>query len=223
MPVFSFNGGEGVGKTTVISEIEKVLTKRGLEVKVFQAFGTTIGGHVRKMIKEDSFKSNLQKATLKFAALVDTWSEIKEVLKANPKTIVLLDRDFLSFAAYDMFIDQNLAAVDLMEEMQQYLTDERMIPDCSFTLVCPDDIVESRLQGRKQRLADELHSSGIHIPETDVNDDNFRNINPYVLQGIMFKHEFLARRHHVLDTSVELDEVVSDIISLMGVKDEAVH
>lgn len=223
MPVFSFNGGEGVGKTTVISNIEKVLTKRGFEVKVFQAFGTTIGGHVRKMIKEDSFKSKLQKAALKFAALVDTWSEIKEVLKVNPKTIVLLDRDFLSFAAYDMFIDQNLAAVDLVEEMQQYLTDERMIPDCSFTLVCPDDIVESRLQGRKQRLADELHSSGIHVSETDVNDDNFRNINPYVLQGIMFKQEFLTRRHHVLDTSVEIDEVVNDLVSLMGVKDEAVH
>ena len=223
MPVFSFNGGEGVGKTTVISKIEKDLTKRGLEVKVFQAFGTTIGGHVRKMIKEDSFKSKLQKATLKFAALVDTWSEIKEVLKANPKTIVLLDRDFLSFAAYDMFIDQNLAAVDLVEEMQQYLTDERMIPDCSFTLVCPDDVVESRIQTRNQRLATELHSFGIRMSDKDVNDDNFRNINPYVLQGIMFKQEFLTRRHHVLDSSVELDEIVSDIISLMGVKDEAVH
>ncbi len=223
MPVFSFNGGEGVGKTTVISEIEKVLTKRGFEVKVFQAFGTTIGDHVRKMIKEDSFKSKLQKATLKFAALVDTWSEIKEVLKVNPKTIVLLDRDFLSFAAYDMFIDQNLAAVDLMEEMQWYLTDERMIPDYSFTLVCLDDVVEARLQGRKQRLSDELHSFGNHVPETDVNDDNFRNINPYVLQGIMFKQEFLARRHYVLDTSVDLNEVISDIISLMGVKNEAVY
>jgi thymidylate kinase len=61
MPVFSFNGGEGVGKTTVISEIEKILTKRGIEVKVFQAFGTTIGGHVRKMHKRNKMIPYLMK------------------------------------------------------------------------------------------------------------------------------------------------------------------
>lgn len=231
MPVYSFNGGEGVGKTTVINEIKAILEKNGVDVVVYQAFGTPIGGHVRKMIKTGSFKSNLQKATLKFAALVDTWSEIQADLKEHPKRVILLDRDFLSFAAYDMFIEQNFAAVDLIEEMQSHLGEQKMIPDISFTLVCPDDIVAERLAVRKVRAASKetaeqyfnLDKDSLEVPEVDVMDENFRNINPYVVQGIMFKHEFLTKKHYVLDSSGPSSDVALDIISLMGVDYAAVH
>jgi dTMP kinase len=98
--LITFEGGEGVGKTTQATRLARRLTKLGLDAQTArEPGGTSLGEYIRSWVKREEGTSTTAE-TLLFAAaraqLVDTL--IRPALKRG--SIVILDRFIDSTVAY---------------------------------------------------------------------------------------------------------------------------
>lgn len=111
---FTFEGGEGAGKTSLIAALQMELTAKGFHVLVTrEPGGTAIGKTIRKLLLDPSEQKMTKRAEI-LLFLADRAQHVEEVIRPFllNKGIVLCDR----------FIDSTLAyqsdAIDINELIQ---------------------------------------------------------------------------------------------------------
>ena len=141
MVFITFEGGEGVGKSTQIKNVLRYLEEREYKCLVTrEPGGTEIGGQIRKILKSVNSEKLVSKAEL-MLFLADRVQHIEWVIgpALERGDVVLCDRYFDSTFAYQGTA-RNLK-VDLRELHQMF---EVPIPDLTFLLDLPPSLGLSR-------------------------------------------------------------------------------
>ena len=150
--LITFEGADGVGKTTQINLFLEKLNKNGLKNILFrEPGGTNFSEKIRNILLDNSIKmSSLSETLLFLAARSDL---VRKQIKPN------LQNDF--YVICDRFLDSTLAyqsfgrGVDL--SLVQSVTHEVVdgfIPSTTFLLDCDIDLSLSRI-GKKDRMESE--------------------------------------------------------------------
>jgi dTMP kinase len=130
----TFEGGEGVGKTTQMKKCASLLEKEGRDVLMTrEPGGTEIGEEIRKILLNSAYHTLLQSKTellLYLAARAQHYYEkIEPALKKGK--IVLCDRFMDATAAYQGYARQ--LGLDFTEEMNHWVLNGAA-PHCTFFL-----------------------------------------------------------------------------------------
>lgn len=128
-----FEGGEGVGKSSQIRFLEKVLKKRGIPFITTKEPGGTETG---KIIKRLILKKNLPPLAELFLFLADRKSHIDEVIKPalDSQKMVISDRFSLSTLAYQGY-GRGLD-LDFLQRLNREI-DNGIVPDITFLIDLP--------------------------------------------------------------------------------------
>ena len=102
MKIISFEGVEGVGKSTQISMLDSYLESKGLSTEVLREPGSTqVGENIREILLNTSADlSNESELLLMFAARAQL---INEKINYSDKDIILFDRFYDASLAYQGF------------------------------------------------------------------------------------------------------------------------
>ena len=143
--LISFEGVDGVGKSTVIQKTATDLTSLGYSVIVLREPGTTdLGLKLRELIKSDTPRSELAEVLLFMASRADMVTNVvTRALKAYD--IVLLDRYIDSTIAYQGY--GNGVDINLLNELNRMVINNKL-PDKTIYIDAPMDIVAERIRLR---------------------------------------------------------------------------
>lgn len=128
---FTFEGGEGVGKTTLISALQLSLVAKGFSVLVTrEPGGTFLGKKIRQLLLDHPQMEFTKKAEL-FLFLADRAQHVEELIQPflDKGGIVLCDRFFDSSLAYQ----SKCFSFDRLFELNLYATGG-LRPDKTFYL-----------------------------------------------------------------------------------------
>jgi dTMP kinase len=152
--VYCIDGIDGTGKTTLIEYLKYRLNAEGLKVSVYSDFhygqsSKELGMVLRRHATDMSPLAQL----CTIIAMRDAGTS--EFIKYNvlEDTIVLVDRGVLSTIAYQIY---GLPMLDSERDRLMWLLDKlsssinRLIPDITFVLSLPLEVVKSRLDERKR-------------------------------------------------------------------------
>lgn len=143
--LISFEGVDGVGKSTVIQKTATDLTSLGYSVIVLREPGTTnLGLKLRELIKSDTPRSELAEVLLFMASRADMVTNVvTRALKAYD--IVLLDRYIDSTIAYQGY--GNGVDINLLNELNRMVINNKL-PDKTIYIEAPMDVVAERIRLR---------------------------------------------------------------------------
>lgn len=143
----TFEGGDGVGKSTQIERLAQTLKNRGEDVVVTREPGGSTGAEEIRalLVKGDSARwSAMTELLLVMAARRDHWEKtIEPALKKG--AIVLCDRFFDSTMAYQGLAG-GLGEAHVTTAQELAIGDVR--PDVTFVLTLPDDLGLARTGAR---------------------------------------------------------------------------
>lgn len=151
----SFEGIDGVGKTTQVKALRDYLQSLGREVVVTrEPGGTELGKSLRKILLHGSFVASRTEALL-FAA--DRAQHVAEVIRPalNRGAVVITDRYIDSSLAYQ--VGGRGLAMDDVCELSEWATDS-LWPDRTYLLDMQSEAAFERLLHRRQ---DRMESAGI--------------------------------------------------------------
>ena len=152
MKIISFEGIEGVGKSTQIELLKKFLEKNSKSVEVFREPGSTLSGEkIRDILLDDQYElSSKTELLLMFSAR----SELV-IKKINNSTAdyLLLDRFFDASLAYQGY-GRNLS-IELINKLVDFI--DCPLPDLSFLI---DISVEEGFARKINDKIDRIESSG---------------------------------------------------------------
>jgi dTMP kinase len=146
----TFEGGDGVGKSTQIAVLESYLTARGyICVTTREPGGTSLGESIRRTLLE-SGTGPLDPSTELFLYLADRAHHIKEVVipALAQGRVVLCDRhtdSTLAYQGYGRGID-----LRMLRSFNEFATGG-VRPDLTFLLDCPVQVGLSRISKRQSR------------------------------------------------------------------------
>jgi dTMP kinase len=145
----SFEGGEGSGKSTQITLLEKELEKKGLSVIRTREPGGTIGAEMlRSVLKEneDAQWDAVSQTLILYAARRDLVEKvIKPALRKN--VWVLSDRFADSTYVYQGYTQD--VSVDFIDTLHKYALDN-LYPDLTFYMDLTPEQGFRRVEGRNQ-------------------------------------------------------------------------
>ena len=146
--IISFEGVDGVGKTTVINTLKDRLTSENKRVLVIQEPGTTqFGVEIRELIKKPTMRAPISDVLLFEAARADM---VESVLKPAIKLgydYILLDRYIDSTIAYQGYGNQN--DLSLLEYLNNTVT-KQLTPDKTILLTIPLEVANDRRRKRDE-------------------------------------------------------------------------
>ncbi|MDR1362376.1 MAG: dTMP kinase [Holosporaceae bacterium] len=146
----TFEGGEGVGKTTQVSLLADELSARGLSVKVTrEPGGEVVGEHIRSLLK--SFSSHMDplcEALLVFGARRDHFVKLIKPMLEND-VFVICDRFYDSSLVYQGVL-KNVSTEDIMLMKKMVLGDFE--PDLTVVLDLDPEVSMGRLSTRSLNL-----------------------------------------------------------------------
>lgn len=146
--LIAFEGPDGVGKTTSVDYVSKILRGQGHTVKVVRAMGSGEVGHiVREFLLKQYFTSD-QGALACALAIMDAYRTALTYLEQGHS--VILDRYIGTYYAYNIKGNQERLAPDLFELL---FTDDSIIthkPDIIFYLTVGNDTTKQRMLNRQQ-------------------------------------------------------------------------
>ncbi len=151
----SFEGGERAGKTTLISNLEKVLKENSYSVLVTrEPGGSPLGEKIRSLLLEN--KDPISKRA-EFALFLASRAEhVEEVLlPAKKKKIILCDRFSDSSIAYQG--GARGLGMEEVEKINAFFT-EGLTPDLTFYLDIDPEKAFSRRSFEKDRIEEEKAS-----------------------------------------------------------------
>ncbi len=154
MPLITFEGIDGCGKTTQIERLSEYLKSRGLKYSVFrEPGGTEIGEQIRKVLLDESnVKMHPKTEFLLYAASRAQLIEEKVKPRLLNGEYVILDRYVDSSVAYQGFArGLGKRIVTLVNE---FATD-MIYPDLTFYLEIDKITFERRTKEKKDRLESE--------------------------------------------------------------------
>ena len=143
-------GPDGVGKTTSVDYLSKVLRLQGHTVKVVRAMGSGEVGHVvREYLLKQYFTAD-QGSLACALAITDAYRTALKYLEDGHS--VILDRYIGTYYAYNLKGNQERLAPDLFELL---FTDDTIIsrkPDVIFYLTMDNDAAKQRMLERQQEV-----------------------------------------------------------------------
>tara|TARA_B100001094_G_scaffold158088_1_gene152990 strand:+ start:56 stop:646 length:591 start_codon:yes stop_codon:yes gene_type:complete len=155
MKIISFEGIEGVGKSTQLSLLKEYLENQNYLVEIYREPGSTnIGENIRDILLNNTNQlSNEAELLLMFAARAELINQKINVSKAD---YILLDRFYDASVAYQGY-GRNLSKT-LIEELIVFI--KCPMPQLSFLL---DISVEEGFSRKVNDIKDRIESSGIEF------------------------------------------------------------
>ena len=196
MKIISFEGVEGVGKSTQITMLDSYLVSKGLSTEVLREPGSTeVGENIREILLNPSSNlSNESELLLMFAARAQL---ISEKISHSDKDVVLFDR----------FYDASLAYQGFGRGLSQKIINSLItftkcpIPDITFLL---DIEVEEGFNRKFNDKKDRIESSG---------KDFFEKVR----SGYLVLSHNEPNRIKVLNAKKSIDELHKDIVSFVNI------
>ena len=193
----TFEGGEGVGKSTNIAFLEDYLISRGVELVVTrEPGGTRIGEEIRRLLLQirDDAVAPMAELLMIFAARAQHIAEIIEPALASGKW-VLCDRFTDATYAYQCG-GRGLEAGKV--RMLETLVQGELRPDCTILLDAPVATGMARADGRGEL-------------------DRFEQEHAPFFERVRATYLRLARegsgRYRVIDASLPLEEVQKQLLA----------
>lgn len=191
MKIITFEGIEGVGKSTQINLLKDYIESRGLSASIFREPGSTaIGENIRSILLDS--KENLSKESellLMFAARAQL---ISEKVKISNTDFILFDRFYDASVAYQGY-GRGLS-VDFINNLISFINCPQ--PDLTFLL---DISVENGFKRKIDDVKDRIESSG---------DEFFENVR----QGYLEIAKSQPERIKVIDAMGSIDDINKEII-----------
>ena len=191
MKIITFEGIEGVGKSTQINLLKDYIESRGLSATIFREPGsTTIGENIRSILLDS--KENLSKESellLMFAARAQL---ISEKVKISNTDFILFDRFYDASVAYQGY-GRGLS-VDFINNLISFINCPQ--PDLTFLL---DISVENGFKRKINDVKDRIESSG---------DEFFEKVR----QGYLKIAKSQPERIKVIDAMGSIEDINKEII-----------
>ena len=191
MKIITFEGIEGVGKSTQINLLKDYIESRGLSASIFREPGSTaIGENIRSILLDS--KENLSKESellLMFAARAQL---ISEKVKISNTDFILFDRFYDASVAYQGY-GRGLS-VDFINNLISSINCPQ--PDLTFLL---DISVENGFKRKINDVKDRIESSG---------DKFFEKVR----QGYLEIAKSQPERIKVIDAMGSIDDINKEII-----------
>lgn len=191
MKIITFEGIEGVGKSTQINLLKDYIESRGLSASIFREPGSTaIGENIRSILLDS--KENLSKESellLMFAARAQL---ISEKVKISNTDFILFDRFYDASVAYQGY-GRGLS-VDFINNLISFINCPQ--PDLTFLL---DISVENGFKRKINDVKDRIESSG---------DEFFEKVR----QGYLKIAKSQPKRIKVIDAMGSIDDINKEII-----------
>ena len=148
--IFSFNSGEGAGKSEAIKIAEQFLSGMGFKVKVFAVLGSgTIGEEVRKRYLSEDLE-DIEASLFKLSAITDVLKQAENWVKENPDlNMALIDRDYYSHDVYDCKYFNNNYSKDILKIM---FPKHRKIVDISIFVDTTPEVCIERMQAYRDKI-----------------------------------------------------------------------
>lgn len=201
MKIISFEGIDGVGKSTVINEVYKKLKAKNKNVKVyFEPGSTNTGIQIRNILKNGEKKDSLTNLYLYIAAraeLVNAISQLKDV------DYVLIDRYVDSTSAYQHY--GNGIPTTLIQTLNNPVTHNRKFyPDHTYLITVPEDIREERLL-KGEREIDEIDTNKSYLNKVAQGYSEIYELNKYRMTRVQN-----------INKNECVDKILNDIESRFG-------
>jgi len=197
--LIAFEGGEGSGKGTQISLLQKYLEEKGFEVlSIIEPGGTKVGELIREILlnKNDLGLLGITEAFLFSASRAQQVRTVTKPALESGK-IVLSDRSFYSTYAYQGYgRGQSLSTLEKLTEIA--VSDTK--PDLVFLLDLPPEIGLSRKRSQNQ------------FNRLDAEDLNFHQ---KIREGYLDLAKKDEKRWKIVDATKSSKEVHSEILSLL--------
>jgi dTMP kinase len=201
----TFEGGDGVGKSTQVGALERHLAARGRAfLSTREPGGTPLGKLIRKALLEVGNRP-IGLPTELFLYLADRAQHVRDVIipALESSKIVLCDRYTDSTVAYQGYG----RGIDLktLRKLNQF-ADCGVKPDLTLLLDCPVEIGLSRIGKRMTK-------------SVDVSQDRFESEKAEFHERVRAGFLALARaepeRFHIIDASRSVMEVTQEINSII--------
>lgn len=201
MKIISFEGIDGVGKSTVINEVYKKLKAKNKNVKLyFEPGSTNTGIQIRNILKNGEKKDSLTNLYLYIAAraeLVNTISQLEDV------DYVLIDRFVDSTNAYQHY--GNGIPTTLIQTLNNSVTHNRKFyPDHTYLITVPEDIREERLL-KGEREIDEIDTNKSYLNKVAQGYSEIYELNKYRMTRVQN-----------INKNECVDKILNDIESRFG-------
>ena len=191
MKIISFEGIEGVGKSTQIELLKNFLEKNSKSVEVFREPGSTLSGEkIRDILLDDQYElSSKTELLLMFSARSEL---VNKKINNSTADYLLLDRFFDASLAYQGY-GRNLS-IELINKLVDFI--DCPLPDLSFLI---DISVEEGFARKINDKIDRIESSGY---------DFFNKVrNGYLEIANNNKDRFI-----IINGSKTVDEIHNNII-----------
>ena len=201
MKIISFEGIEGVGKTTQINLLKEYLENKGFTVQVLREPGSTnTGEKIRDiLLNSDDDISNETELLLMFAARSEL---ICQKINNTSCDFLLLDRFFDASIAYQGY--GRKLSIEFIKSLISFI--DCPIPDKSILL---DISVNDGFSRKSNDIKDRIESAG----------NNFFN---NVRDGYLKIAEESPDRFLVIDASNEINIIHKEIINYINYKNEII-
>tara|TARA_A100001015_G_scaffold155450_1_gene172517 strand:+ start:934 stop:1524 length:591 start_codon:yes stop_codon:yes gene_type:complete len=189
--IISFEGIEGVGKSTQIELLKKLLEKNSKSVEVFREPGSTLSGEkIRDILLDNKYElSSKTELLLMFSARSEL---VNKKINNSTADYLLLDRFFDASLAYQGY-GRNLS-IELINKLVDFI--DCPIPDLSFLI---DISVEEGFARKINDKIDRIESSG---------NDFFNKVrNGYIEIAKNNEDRFI-----IINGSKTVDEIHNNII-----------
>ena len=196
MKIISFEGIEGVGKSTQIELLKKFLEKNSKSVEVFREPGSTLSGEkIRDILLDDQYElSSKTELLLMFSARSEL---VNKKINNSTADYLLLDRFFDASLAYQGY-GRNLS-IELINKLVDFI--ECPSPDLSFLI---DISVEEGFARKINDKIDRIESSG---------NDFFNKVrNGYIEIAKNNEDRFI-----IINGSKTVDEIHNNIIQNINI------
>ena len=196
MKIISFEGIEGVGKSTQIILLKDYLESKNFSVEVFREPGSTIAGEkIRNILLDTSHElTNETELLLMFAARAEL---VNHKIKNNKSDYLLLDRFYDASIAYQGY--GRILSIPLIESLISFTNCP--VPDNSFLL---DISVEEGFARKTHDKKDRIESSSI----------TFFN---KVREGYLSIAQENENRFTIIDASMDIDKIHKKIINTINI------
>ncbi|CAD7287723.1 Thymidylate kinase [Campylobacter majalis] len=147
-----FEGIDGVGKSTQIEIISKILPNC---VKTHEPGATHFGKKIREILLNGDY--NLSKNAEMFLFLADRAEHSQKFLSQNQDKIILCDRGFISGIAYAMSNDKNID-VNFLLQLNHFVLGKNL-PNAIVLFRADEYTIKNRLNTRN--MTDRIEKRGI--------------------------------------------------------------
>ncbi len=161
----SFEGQDATGKTELLYRVNYALRKRGYETSVVEEFSNSpIGNYLRELLTRDKFLRMQNDIPTAFSGamyvIADLYYQDEHEIKPklNEGKIVLKERHIDSLFACEIpkiRDEYPHITTELLYNWIESVSTHLYIPDLSFLLIVPEDILIERIRSRGESVSDE--------------------------------------------------------------------